>query len=50
LSDVIGMRHKIVHDYLDVDFDVVWEVVTNDLPELVLELRPIAPPLPDFQS
>src|SRR3954463_2313808 len=37
-SDVIGMRHKIVHDYLDVDFDVVWEVVTTDLPELIAQL------------
>jgi uncharacterized protein with HEPN domain len=45
-SDVIGMRHKIVHDYLDVDFDVVWEVVTADLPELIDQLRPIAPPIP----
>lgn len=43
-SDVIGMRHKIVHDYLDVDFDVVWEVVTKDLPELISQLTPIVPP------
>ena len=45
-SDVIGMRHKIVHDYLDVDFDVVWEVVTSDLPELIAQLRPLVPPAP----
>src|SRR3954463_10768844 len=45
--DVIGMRHKIVHDYLDVDFDVVWEVVTTDLPELISLLIPIVPPSPD---
>jgi uncharacterized protein with HEPN domain len=45
-SEVIGMRHKIVHDYLDVDFDVVWEVVTTDLPELIAQLGPIVPPAP----
>ncbi len=45
-SDVIGMRHKIVHDYLDVDFDVVWEVVTTDLPVLISHLLPIVPPSP----
>jgi uncharacterized protein with HEPN domain len=45
-SDVIGMRHKIVHDYLDVDFDVVWEVVKTDLPELIAQLGPIVPPAP----
>jgi uncharacterized protein with HEPN domain len=40
------MRHKIVHDYLDVDFDVVWEVVKTDLPELIAQLGPIVPPAP----
>ncbi len=29
------MRHKIVHDYMGVDEDVVWEVVCRDLPPLV---------------
>lgn len=43
-SDIIGMRHKIVHDYLDIDFDVVWEVVKTDLPDLVAHLEPIVPP------
>lgn len=43
-ADIIGMRHKVVHDYLDVDFDVVWAVVTVDLPDLVAQLTPIVPP------
>ena len=42
--DVIGMRHRIVHDYMDVDDDVVWTVVTQDLPTLVAELERITPP------
>src|SRR6266851_7545031 len=27
-TEIMGMRHKIVHDYLGVDYDIVWEVVT----------------------
>jgi uncharacterized protein with HEPN domain len=27
-SKIIGMRHKVVHDYLHVDFDIVWDVAT----------------------
>jgi uncharacterized protein with HEPN domain len=42
-ADIIGMRHKVVHDYLDVDFDVVWAVATADLPELIAFLMPIVP-------
>lgn len=45
-TDIVGMRHKLVHDYMDIDFDVVWTVVTADLPELVTLLEPIVPPEP----
>jgi uncharacterized protein with HEPN domain len=27
-AKVIGMRHEVVHDYLSVDCDLVWDVVT----------------------
>jgi uncharacterized protein with HEPN domain len=30
--DIVGMRHKVVHDYLGVDEDIVWPVVTAGLP------------------
>lgn len=42
--EIIGMRHKIVHDYMGVDEDVVWEVVSQDLPPLVEILKKIVPP------
>jgi len=29
-----GMRNKIVHDYIDVAWDVVWNTVRSDLPLL----------------
>jgi uncharacterized protein with HEPN domain len=32
---IIGMRHRIVHDYMRVDEDILWQVVTQDLPELL---------------
>ena len=45
-ADIIGMRHKVVHDYLGVDEDIVWQVVTEDLPTLVAALEPLVPPTP----
>lgn len=45
-ADIVGMRHKVVHDYLGVDEDIVWQVVTEDLPKLVIALEPIVPPAP----
>ncbi|MCY7285374.1 MAG: DUF86 domain-containing protein [Cyanobacteria bacterium CAN_BIN43] len=35
------MRSKVVHDYLDVDEDVVWDTVKNDLLFLIVELEKI---------
>lgn len=36
---IMGMRHKIVHDYFSVDEDVVWETVTKELQPLINQLR-----------
>lgn len=43
---VIGMRHRVVHDYLAVDLEIVWTVVTGDLPGLIAALEQIVPPEP----
>ena len=44
------MRHKVVHDYLGVDEDIVWQVVTEDLPPLITALEKILAPLTDTDS
>jgi len=30
--EIIGMRHKIVHDYFGVDLRTIWDTVKADLP------------------
>jgi len=42
--EITGMRHKIVHDYMDVSQDVLWEVVSKDIPPLEEQLARVAPP------
>lgn len=29
-----GMRDKLIHQYFGVDYEIVWDVVTNILPEM----------------
>ncbi len=29
-----GMRDKLIHDYFGIDYDIVWDVVTNKIPVL----------------
>ena len=37
--EIIGKRNRLVHGYASVDHDIVWTVVTSDLPNLVREIR-----------
>lgn len=41
---IVGMRSKIVHDYLNVDEDVVWQSVRDELPPLISALSKLLPP------
>lgn len=33
--EIIGLRNKIVHDYDGVDLDLVFDIVEDDVPELL---------------
>ena len=37
--DIINMRHRLVHAYYDVNLDIVWSTLRQDLPPLVAELQ-----------
>jgi len=36
---IIGMRNRIVHGYDEVDFDILWTVIHQDLPLLIVQLK-----------
>jgi uncharacterized protein with HEPN domain len=40
---IAGMRSKIVHDYMNVDEDIVWDSVTQELQPLIEELKKVVP-------
>ena len=40
--EIIATRNRIAHDYTDIDFDIVWDVATAEVPALVEVLRPLA--------
>lgn len=43
---VIAMRHRLVHDYVNIDRMIVWEIATERLPELIAALETFTPPEP----
>lgn len=40
-KDMAGMRDKLIHDYIDVDMDVVWQTASDDVPALLAEIETI---------
>jgi len=43
-SDIVGMRNRLIHAYFDIDLDLVWNTVEDDLSPLVAELERVVPP------
>lgn len=40
-EDIIGMRHRLVHEYFDIDLDILWSTVQKDLPQLTAILESV---------
>lgn len=38
-EDIIGMRHRLVHAYFDINLDVLWQTIQEDLPPLIEKLQ-----------
>ena len=41
---MVGMRDRLIHGYFDVNLDIVWATVKDDLPGLLEKLAKIHPP------
>lgn len=41
---IVGMRHRLTHDYRNINVALVWQVVREDLPALIPVLERVVPP------
>lgn len=46
-QDIIGMRHRLVHAYHDLNPGILWDTVTNEIPALVERLIEIRSEIED---
>ncbi|MGQ0445021.1 MAG: HepT-like ribonuclease domain-containing protein [Beijerinckiaceae bacterium] len=42
-----GIRNKMIHDYFDVDVNIVWSTIKDDLPRLKQQIDGLLKPEPD---
>ena len=40
-SQIIGMRNRLIHGYFVVDYDIVWNIVKNELLDLKVKIKEI---------
>ena len=40
-ADMVGMRNRLVHDYLATSYELVWSTVIEDLPPLIEALEQV---------
>jgi uncharacterized protein with HEPN domain len=38
-AEIVGLRDRLIHGYNSVDFDILWQIVSNDLPPLEKGLK-----------
>ena len=43
--EIISLRNRLIHGYDQVDFDILWQIVSHDLPKLIGQLKKILPPI-----
>jgi len=44
IEGIAGFRNRVVHDYPNVNSGEVWQIVEEDLPRLLAEVRALLPP------
>ena len=40
-TEIVSLRNRLIHGYDTVDFDILWQIVNQDLPRLIESLRKV---------
>jgi len=40
-KNMAGMRDRLIHDYMGINYSIVWDVVKNKIPELSIQIQKV---------
>ena len=40
-KEMAGMRDRLIHDYMGVNYTIVWDVITNKIPDLLEQVTQV---------
>jgi uncharacterized protein with HEPN domain len=40
-SEIISLRHRLIHGYDTINMDILWKILADDLPALIAQLNKI---------
>lgn len=38
-KQIVGLRNRLIHEYFDVDYDIIWQTIREGLPPLLVEIK-----------
>ena len=49
-SGAIALRNVIIHKYDDIDYARLWQIVSTEVPQILAQVKPLVPPLPEVNE
>lgn len=49
-SGAIALRNVIIHKYDDIDYARLWQIVSEEVPQILVQVKPLLPPLPEAEN
>jgi uncharacterized protein with HEPN domain/predicted nucleotidyltransferase len=46
-GQIIGLRNVIIHRYDEIEDERMWNIITEQAPQLLAQVKPLVPPLPE---
>jgi uncharacterized protein with HEPN domain len=40
-KNMAGMRDRLIHDYMGINYSIVWDVIKNKIPELYIQISDV---------